>query len=87
MNLDVEIYLKNLKKFFKDNPNELLSLIPKEKETEFYDMIRVTALDNHDKGSEVCLTKKQLLSICVSLNNGNRNNVFVETKFGVICYN
>jgi hypothetical protein len=36
MNVDVEIYMNNMVKFFKSNPNDLLNLIPKGKEDEFY---------------------------------------------------
>ena len=36
MSVDVEIYMNNLVKFFKENPRDLLNLVPKEKEEEFY---------------------------------------------------
>ena len=35
MSVDVEIYMNNLVKFFKENPKDLLNLVPKEKEEEF----------------------------------------------------
>jgi membrane-bound lytic murein transglycosylase len=36
MSVDVEIYMNNIIKFFKENPNDLHNLIPKNKEDEFY---------------------------------------------------
>jgi hypothetical protein len=36
MNVEVEIYMSNMIKFFKENPNDLINLIPKIKEEEFY---------------------------------------------------
>jgi len=36
MSVDVEIYMNNLIKFFRENPKDLLNLIPKNKEDEFY---------------------------------------------------
>ena len=40
MNVDVEIYMNNIVKFFKSNPKDLLNLVPKEREEDFYDKIR-----------------------------------------------
>ena len=50
MNVDVEIYMNNIVKFFKSNPKDLLNLVPKEKEEEFYNKIREVAIENSDKG-------------------------------------
>lgn len=93
MNLEVEIYLKNIIKFFKENPNELLNLIPKESEQTFYDKIKLVAQKNIDEGMDAELTKKQLVEICVTLNREynsqvKKNNIlFQETKFGHFCLN
>ena len=40
MNVDVEIYLNGVIKFFKSNPKDLFTLIPEGKELDFYDKIR-----------------------------------------------
>jgi excinuclease UvrABC helicase subunit UvrB len=72
MNVDVEVYLSGIVKFFKDNPKDLLSLIPKEKEDDFYSMIRKYSLENHNKGEDFVLTRNQILEICVQLNEQNR---------------
>jgi hypothetical protein len=60
MNVDVEIYMNNIIKFFKENPNDLLNLVPKTKEEEFYSKLREVANQNYEKGEEVNLTKNQI---------------------------
>ena len=40
MSVDVKIYMNNIIKFFKENPNDLFNLIPKNKEDEFYRKLR-----------------------------------------------
>ena len=97
MNVDVEIYINNIVKFFKSNPNDLLNLVPKEKEDEFYDKIREVAIENADKGEDAPLTQKQIIDICVVLNGKTpKEDKVVEeklesyimgTKFGPIFLN
>ena len=72
MNVDVEVYLSGIVKFFKDNPKDLLSLVPKEKEDDFYLMIRKYSFENYDKGEDYVLTRNQILEICVQLNESHR---------------
>ncbi len=97
MNVDVEIYMNNIVKFFKSNPNDLLNLIPKEKENEFYDKIREVAIENDDKGEDAPLTQKQIIDICVVLNGktpkedkvieDKLESYIMGTKFGPIFLN
>ena len=93
MNVDVEIYMNNMVKFFKSNPNDLLTLIPKDKEGDFYDKIREIANDNADKGNEPPLTQKQIIDICVILNGKDSVKIekldksMMETKFGILFLN
>jgi len=93
MSVDVEIYMNNIVKFFRENPKDLLNLIPQEKEDEFYKKIREVALINHEKGEEVSLTQKQFIDICRELHGQTLNksvvsdNFFIQTKFGEICLN
>lgn len=88
MSVDVEIYMNNLIKFFKENPKELLNLIPQNKEDEFYKKVRDTAFQNHENGDEIILTQKQLIDICRELHgqtidvNKKFIDVIVSTKFG-----
>lgn len=87
--------MSNIQKFFKDNPKDLLNLIPSGSEKEFFTMVRKIASENIDKGNDVTLTRKQLLEICVEINKSiskpNPENqiegVFQNTKFGQICLN
>jgi len=95
MNVDVEIYLNGVIKFFKSNPKDLFTLIPEGKELDFYDKIREVSLINLDKGDDVSLTQKQILDICVILNGKNPNDPkpeklkshMINTKFGTIFLN
>ena len=90
MSVDVEIYMTGIIKFFRQNPKDLLSLVPKEKEEEFYSKIRQTAFENFENGKEITLTQLQLLEICKELNTVKKIETiapFFETKFGKICLN
>jgi hypothetical protein len=93
MSVDVDIYMNNILSFFRQNPKELLSLVPKEKEKEFYSKIREEAMKNNEKGEDVELTQKQLINICRELNTNNTkytlgvsqdivNKVLIKTPFG-----
>ena len=68
MSVDVEIYINNLIKFFRENPKDLLNLIPKEKEDEFYIRVKEVSYTNYEKGEDAPLTQKQLIDICRVLN-------------------
>lgn len=74
MNVDVEVYLSGIVKFFKENPKDLLSLVPKEKEDDFYSLIRKYSFENYKKGDDYVLTRNQILEICVQLNESHRQN-------------
>ena len=97
MNVDVEIYMNNIVKFFKSNPKDLLNLVPKEREEDFYNKIREVAIENSDKGEDTPLTQKQMIDICVILNGKTpKEDKVVEekiesyimgTKFGPIFLN
>ena len=99
MSVDVEIYMNNLIKFFKENPKDLLNLIPKNKEDEFYVKIKEVAFQNYEKGEEAALTQPQLIDICRVLNGQVIDDkikekveeldkrIFIEYKNGYICLN
>jgi hypothetical protein len=81
MNVDVEIYINNIVKFFKSNPKDLLNLVPKEREEDFYGKIREVAIENSDKGKDAPLTQKQMIDICVVLNGKTpKEDKVVEEK-------
>ena len=48
MNLDVEIYMSNVIKFFRENPNDLLNLVSKDREESFYIKIKEAAIKNYE---------------------------------------
>lgn len=94
MNVDVEIYMNNFIKFFRENPEDLFTLIPRGKEDEFYKMIREKSLKNIETGDEPSLTQKQIIEICVVINGGDPEkpkkkleSFIMETKFGNIILN
>lgn len=87
MSVDVDIYMNNIQKFFRDNPKDLLNLIPKDKEQEFYIKIREVAISNYQEKKEAGLTQKQLLEICKELNQvvkkpESHHPAIVMTPFG-----
>lgn len=98
MSVDVEIYMNNLVKFFRENQKDLLNLVPKDKEEEFYIKIKEVAYTNHEKGEDAFLTQKQLNDICRILNGHSikethskkeflDDKVFVKFKNGYFCLN
>lgn len=93
MQIEVDIYMKGIIGFFKQNPNSLTSLVPKEMEDDFYSMIRKTAELNLELKDEPTLTKVQIIEIAKELNyrassNNYTNNIFQMTKnWGKICLN
>jgi hypothetical protein len=89
--------MNNIVKFFKSNPNDLLNLIPKDKEDEFYEKIREVASKNAENGEDAPLTQKQMIEICVVLNGKTvkedkkieekLESYMLDTKFGIIYLN
>lgn len=82
-NVDIEIYIKDLKSFFESNPNTLYQIISKDRENDFYDMVRKFSEENLAKGREVILTEEQFFEISRKLSL----KVFEITPFGLICNN
>ena len=93
MNVDLEIYLNNFIKFFKNNPEDLLNLVPQELEDVFYSKIRQRASLNLEEGLNIVLTQKQIIEICVELNKKTQkveildDRIFKQTSHGFICLN
>jgi hypothetical protein len=92
MNIDVQIYISQIKTFFDENPNELISLIGDTNPEKFFIEMEKTALMNYEKGEDVQLTQKQMLEILVELNMEERMVIdtltpISETKFGTIYLN
>ena len=98
MSVDVEIYLSQLLKFFKENPDDFLSLIPKGQDEDFVEKLREVVTFNHEKGEEIALTRQQMIDICVEINKGKpiekdefeillEKGIFLKAPLGFICLN
>lgn len=92
MNVEVEIYMSNIIKFFKENPKDLLNLIPEEKKEIFFEKVKEVATSNMEKGDEASLTRQQLIDICLEINGKTKevaktSNIIIPTIFGEYCLN
>jgi hypothetical protein len=67
MNVDIQIYLSNFKSFFNNNPNDLINLIGNGNKDIFFDLVQKSVIENHDRGEDLELTKKQLIDIMLIL--------------------
>jgi len=66
-NVDIEIYISNLIKFFESNPNDLISLIGEVQKYEFYQKLREVSEDNFRNNQDYILTKQQMVDIIIDL--------------------
>ena len=90
MDVDVQIYISEFKRFFNQNPEDLGNLIPLDLKDEFYQKVSDTASKNLTEGREIPLTQKQLIGICVEINGGSKKKIdpsVIETAFGKIFLN
>jgi len=92
MNIDVQIYISQIKTFFDENPNELVSLIGDSEPEKFFIEMERVATENYEKGEDVQLTQKQMLEILVEMNMEERKTIetyapISNTKFGTIYLN
>jgi hypothetical protein len=71
MNVDVQIYLNNLKQFFENNPNDLMTLIGDKNKDVFYNLVEKQVIENFEKGDDLELTKKQIIDIMLILTKEN----------------
>ena len=91
-NVDVDIYVSQIVKFFESNPKELKILIGELDKQFFFNKIKERAYQNFENGDEISLTKKQMVEIVVELYNEKKNETpvaqgFTRTKYGDICMN
>lgn len=92
MNVDVKIYMNDIKKFFDSNPKDLANLVPMELKENFYDKIEEIASGNLDEGKDIPLTRQQLIDICVELNGSpekvsDRFPFVLNTEYGKVFLN
>lgn len=93
MNLDVEIYMNNVIKFFNENPKDLMNFVSEERKGEFFEKIKEVALKNAEKGEEIVLTQQQFIDICLIINDKEHltkkfiDRTHLKTEYGYICWN
>jgi hypothetical protein len=92
MNVDVQIYLSNFKQFFLNNPNDLLLLIGDSNKDMFFELVEKQVIENHDKGDDLELTKKQIVDIVLILTKDKVeeekiDKIFMKGKFANISLN
>ncbi len=93
MNLEVELYMSNVIKFFNENPKDLVKFVTQDKKDEFFQKIKEKALENVEMGEEVVLTQQQFIDICLVMNEQQvkefqyLKKVMVNTQYGQICWN
>jgi hypothetical protein len=93
-NVDVQIYLSQVKTFFEQNPDELINLLGKAKPEDFFEGVARLAAENIDNGEDVQLTNKQMIDLIVELNKTKKGLIVrevltpvLEGKFGKIYLN
>jgi hypothetical protein len=88
MSVEVEIYVSNIIKFFKENPNDLESLVPRTKEEEFFEKLREASYKNFENGVDVVLTQSQIIEIVEKLTIwDNLPKYYQMTKIGLLHLN
>jgi hypothetical protein len=91
MNVDVEIYMSEFVRFFKENPDDLINLIGKAKQEDFFNGVRQLAEKNWEEGNDIQLTQKQMIALIVELNDKTEEIIvkvpMMVTKHGNIFLN
>ena len=95
-NLEVDIYISQIRNFFEKNPDSLIELIGNLDKEKFYSNVKNIALKNYEENEDVTLSKQQMLNIVVEMygeikqeseKKSNIDKVFESFKFGKICLN
>jgi hypothetical protein len=88
MNIEVEIYISNLIKFFKDNPNDLENLISREYENIFYSKLKKYSYQNFENGEDIILTNDQItMAVKEVKNHLNLSSYIQSTEVGILHLN
>ena len=88
-NVDIQIYISQIKTFFNENPEQLVKLIGNINPDIFFDEVEKVSTINYEKGEDVQLTNKQMVSILFKINKGKTKDITAveETKFGKLYLN
>lgn len=62
-NIEIQLYLSQMMKFFEDNPKELITLIGNCNKALFFEKIKEQCFSNLEKGDDIILTQTQLINI------------------------
>jgi hypothetical protein len=97
MNVDIEIYISQLKTFFENNPGDFMDLVGEVQKEEFFQKMKEKSIENYEKGEDFILTKQQIIEVVVDLKSPELNvksdyiNIvkghIQKTKFGDIILN
>ena len=94
-NVDVELYISQVIKFFENHPEDLFNLIGDLDKEIFYSKIKEIATKNFEENGDMVLSKQQMIDIVVVMYNEkkktlekvNFEKIFEDSKFGKICLN
>jgi len=94
-NVDVELYVSQVIKFFESHTQDLFNLIGNLDKEIFYDKIKKIAAQNFEENGDMVLSKQQMIDIVVVMYNEqkielerlNIEKIFEDSKFGKICLN
>lgn len=95
MNVDAEIYLKQLFSFFNTNPDQLVILIGDMSKDNFFDKIRKKVYEHVDKGeNDMELTRREMIDVIKELYDETKlvkpnqeKTLFMKTEFGTFGLN
>jgi len=93
-NIDIDIYVSQLKNFFTNNPNDLMDLIGDVDSDKFFNMIKDVCIEKNKKNEDITLTKSDIIGIVLKLKNITQDvsvdlvdRVFENTRYGKIGLN
>lgn len=93
-NIDVEIYINQLIKFFDENPNDLMVLIGDLQKSLFYEKLRERCEQNLLEDLDITITRDQIVDIVLDLKFNDTSkqanelsSIIQKTKFGNIILN
>lgn len=94
-NLDVDIYMNNIIRFFDNNPEDLFTLIGNLDKSIFYCKVKEQAVENDKIGNGIELTQKQFVELIAKMYGVEKKpeeiekniSIFFKGKFGDICLN
>jgi hypothetical protein len=91
MNVDIEIYFRNILNFFETHPDQLKTLIGSINKEKFYNAVRDLAEKNYEEIKEPELTRKQMVDLVWKLHIEEvkliKRRPFETTTFGTYCLN